>query len=362
MEQPLRLFAGNGNADAHTRYRIEDRSYLSILKKEIGRAAEGIGFGTEKIGRIDIVINELASNLIKYGQRKRELLWKTFSWEQEQGIEILAIDGGPGILNPVRALQDGYSTSGTAGEGLGAIQRLADTFDIYSQVGQGTVVLVRLFARDQAKGAGREFVVAGISIAKSGEKLCGDGYYIDYSAAQQRYRILILDGLGHGPEAYAAAQSAIKEYLKIESKEQGEVLRQIHEGIKKTRGAVAMALRFDFKEQAISFCGVGNISGRLVGYENTKALSSFNGIVGHVISARLHEQLMPWERGKLLVVHSDGITTRWDLSKYQHLQKHDPAVIAACLYRDFNRGTDDVTVVVSKYPDADGGKSAKANY
>ncbi|MBW3544572.1 MAG: SpoIIE family protein phosphatase [Bacteroidetes bacterium] len=351
MEQPLQLSAGNGNAAAHTRYRIEDRSYLSIIKKEIAKAADGLHFSAERIGRLDIIIHELLSNLVKYGQRKRELLWKPFVNAGQAGIEILAIDGGAGITNASMALQDGYSTSGTAGEGLGAIKRLSDIFDLYSQQGQGTIVLARLFAQEQENLTGREFYVGAISVPKTGETLCGDGYQIQYDPEKLLLRLLVLDGLGHGPEAHLAAKAAITEYAKLDEPDQSKMLKHIHQNIKKTRGAVAMAAQYDFKEQKLRYCGVGNISGRLLGHDTTKALSSFNGIVGHVISSRLHDQEIDWEKGRILIVHSDGITSRWDLSKYQQIQKHDPTLIAACLYRDFNRGTDDVTVVVSKYPD-----------
>lgn len=363
MEQPLQSSAGSGSAAAHTRYRIEDRSYVSLIKKEIAKAAESIGFSAERIGRLDIIVNELASNLLKHGVRKRELLWKSFVHKQEAGIEILAMDAGGGISNTGLAMQDGYSTSGTAGEGLGAIKRLSDTFDLYSLSGVGTAVLSRLYTNNLPAWFDQTFTVAAISVPKTGEKLCGDGYYIEYEPEQQLFRLLVVDGLGHGPEAFMASQAAIEEYIKARQQDQSKVLKQIHESIKKTRGAVGISLRYNFEDNTLSYCGVGNISGRMLGPpEGAKALMSYNGIVGHTMSSRVHDQLIGWEKGKLLILHSDGITSRWDLSKYQQIQKHDPALIAACLYRDFNRGTDDVTVIVSKHPDTNGGKGTKTNH
>ena len=361
MEQPLRSSAGNDSAVSHTRYRIEDRSYLSIIKKEIAKAAEAIGFPAERIGRLDIIVNELASNLLKHGLRKRELLWKPFWHGKESGIEILALDGGQGISNPGLAMQDGYSTSGTAGEGLGAIKRLSDSFDLYSQAGVGTVVVARLFSREIPLWYDKTFKIAAISVPKSGEKLCGDGFHIEYDPEQQLFRLLVLDGLGHGPDAHLAAQAAIEAYTNARQQDQSLVLKQIHGEIKKTRGAVGMALQYNFEDKKLRYCGVGNIGGKLIAPDGTKALMSYNGIVGHTMSSRIHDHELNWEKGRLLILHSDGITSRWDLAKYQQVQKHDPALIAACLYRDHNRGTDDVTVLVSKHPDADGGKGTKTN-
>ncbi|WP_224998833.1 SpoIIE family protein phosphatase [Cesiribacter sp. SM1] len=363
MEQPLQSSAGNGSSFTHTRYRIEDRSYLSLIKKEIAKEAESLGFSAERIGRLDIIVAELASNLLKFGQRKRELLWKPFYHNKEAGVEIIALDGGGGITNMGLALQDGYSTSGTAGEGLGAIKRLSDTFDIYSQPGVGTAVLSRLFTKELPLWFDKTPTIAAVSVPKPGEKLCGDGYYFEYEPTEQLLRILVLDGLGHGPDAHLAAEAAIAAYLKVVQPDQAQVLKLIHQEIKKTRGAVSMALQFNLKEKLLRYCGVGNISGKLLGPDGTaRALMSYNGIVGHTISSRIHDQELSWERGKLLVLHSDGITSRWDLSKYQQIQKHDLSLIAACLYRDHSRGTDDVTVVVSKHPETDGGQGTKANH
>jgi anti-sigma regulatory factor (Ser/Thr protein kinase) len=351
MEQPLRLSAGNGNAAAHIRYRIEDRSYLSLIKKEIARSAESMGFSAARIGKLDIIVTELLSNLVKFGIKKRELLWRPFVQEGLGAIEILAIDGGDGISNTNRAMEDGYSTSGTAGEGLGAIRRLSDYFDLYSQPGQGTIALVRLFAEDHAPLASLPLTTGAISVAKAGEKLCGDGYQIEYDRERRLLRLLVTDGLGHGPEAHRASEAAQDIFNGQEGSDQSQLLTQMHHAIKKTRGVVAMALGYGYAGQTLQYCGVGNISGRLLGYDGTKALTCFNGIVGHVLSSRIHDQTLGWEKGKILVVHSDGLTSRWDLSKYPQVQKHDPTLIAACLYRDYNRGTDDITVLVSKHPD-----------
>ena len=362
MEQPLRSSAGNGNSAAHTRYRIEDRSYLNVIKKEISREAELLGFGSERIGRLDIIINEMVSNLLKFGERKRELLWRPFRHGEEVGVEILALDGGQGISNTGLAMQDGYSSSGTAGEGLGAIKRLSDTFELYSQSGVGTVVLSRLFTQELPVYYDQSFTTAAISVPKGGEKLCGDGYYLEHSPEQEIFRLLVLDGLGHGPEAHRASHEAIEAYIKFDQEDQAKAVRHMHDNIKKTRGAVGMAIRYAFGEQAIRYCGVGNIGGRLLGQDGSKVLSSTNGIIGHVVSSRIHEEEAVWERGRLLIVHSDGILSRWDLIKYPQIQKYDPSIIAACLYRDYNRGTDDVTVVVSKHPEKDGGKVTKTNH
>lgn len=361
MEQALQSSGGKVTTGVHRRYRIEDRSYFSIIKKDIAKAAKGIGFSVEQIGRLNIIISELTSNLLKFGQQKREFIWKAVCQNGQAGIEMLALDKGPGISNINHALQDGFSTSGTAGEGLGAVRRLSHFFDVYSQAGQGTVVLSRLFSKNSLLPVNTTAVTAALSVPKPGEELSGDGYHVEFDAEQDIFNLLVLDGLGHGPQAHEAAEAALKVYACQKKESPARGLEEIHQSIKKTRGGVGMALHYNFKKQEISYYGVGNISGRLVGYDSAKSLISFNGIVGHIMSPRAKNQLIEWGYGMLLIVHSDGIHSHWELRNYPHIQAHDPLILAACLYRDANRGTDDVTIVVSKYPNKER-KRARTNY
>ncbi|WP_017729744.1 SpoIIE family protein phosphatase [Nafulsella turpanensis] len=354
MEQRLPSSGGRSNSGTHKRYWIEDRSYFSIIKKDIAKAAEGLGFSVEQIGKLNIIVAELSSNLLKFGDKKREFLWKIIYQNGKGGIEIISIDKGRGIGNINQAMQDGFSTSGTAGEGLGAIKRLSHYFDLYSQSGQGTVLLSRLFSSDKNAPLQTPPIASGFSVPKPGEEFCGDGYELDIDTDKNQFQVLILDGLGHGTEAHAASEAALEVYKRLPKNSPAQVLQQIDHSIKKTRGAVGMALNYNFKEQSISYCGVGNITGKLLGFDFGKSLISFNGIVGHVMSSRIHDQELEWGRGRLLILHSDGINTRWDINKYPHIQAHDPSILAACLYRDHSRGTDDVTIVVSRCPINDG--------
>ncbi len=360
MAQQLPSFDGRGNTGAYCRYRIEDRSFFSIIKRDIANQAKILGFSAEKIGKLQIVAAEMALNLLKFGERNREFLWKAFQYKGEAGIEILTLDKGPGIRSISQAMEDGFSTSGTAGEGLGAIQRQSDFLEIYSIPGQGTVVLSRIFVNANFPQKDQPFNIAALSVAKPNETLCGDGYFIDYRPEKEVFKILLLDGLGHGPGAHEAAQAAIEIYAGLTDCSPQQALKEIHEQIKRTRGAVGMALKFNFKNDMLSCCGVGNIAGKLMGYTSVKHFPSSNGIIGHVMSSRNQDQEIQWEKNHLLVLHSDGLISRWDLSKYLQVQKYDPAILAACLYRDYNRGNDDTSIIISKYPSIDESR-AKAN-
>ena len=62
----------------------------------------------------------------------------------------------------------------------------------------------------------------------------------------------------------------------------------------------------------------------------------------------MSEFAQPWQPQSVLVLHSDGIGTHWDLAGYPGLLARDPSLIAGILYRDHTRGRDDATVVVVK--------------
>src|SRR5690554_4666932 len=211
MEPKLQLSAGEDNSGVHKSYRFNERSFLNLIKREVGKKAIKSGFSPEQIGRIDIIISEMTTNLLKFGERKREFLWKQINQNGSTGIEMIAMDKGPGIPHVYQAMQDGYSTSGTAGEGLGAVKRLSDFFDIYSQTDGGTVVLSRCFVKESGTLAG-PLTVGAVSLAKPGQEDCGDGYRIEYDPDKKLFRILLLDGLGHGTDAHHAAQLALKQY------------------------------------------------------------------------------------------------------------------------------------------------------
>lgn len=351
MGQQLPSSDGKGNFRAHTCYKIEERSHLSVIKKEIKAAAKLLGFSKKRLGNLDIIVSELFSNVIKFGGRNRELLWKPIFHSGHNGIELLTTDKGQGVANVALAFQDGYSTSGTAGEGLGAIQRLSDFFDFYSQPRQGTVALVRIFDKDNnIEELKQAATIAAISIAKQGQDMCGDGYFFDFDSKRRLLEILVLDGLGHGQAANEATEEAKNVYSKRSSQIPSMILTDLNENIKKTRGAVGMSLHYDFANSKLTYCGVGNISGRLIKMNKVKNFFSHNGIIGHTMPAHIHDQEVEWATGELLVLNSDGIFTRWNISGYPKIQNYDPLLLAACIYRDFCRKTDDVTVLVSKHP------------
>jgi anti-sigma regulatory factor (Ser/Thr protein kinase) len=316
------------------RHLIEEESQVGEARRDAQRLAMAYGLDDTQTGRVAIAATELATNLYRHGSGGQLLLQPIKAGKQE-AIELLAIDKGRGMSDVNRCLGDGYSTTGTAGTGLGAVRRLSVEFDIHSVPGEGTIVMSRV-----GPVAGSRF--GAISIALQGETECGDGWALaqDHDCAT----LMVVDGLGHGTFAAAAAECAQRVFADTPAESPRGLLERAHRAMSGTRGAAAAVARIG-TTGTVSYAGVGNISGCLVNAEKSQGLISHNGTLG-LTMPRL--QQFEYERAaeSFLVMHSDGISARWDLHENASLRLRHPAIIAAILYRDHARARDDATVVV----------------
>jgi anti-sigma regulatory factor (Ser/Thr protein kinase) len=325
----------------HRKVAVTERSQPAAARFAAHDAAEQAGFGEEDTYRAGLVATELATNLVKHATGG-ELLVRCVRTPPAGEIEIIAIDRGPGMRDLTRAFADGHSTAGTPGTGLGAVMRLADEFDVYSQPGQGTVAACRLRARRGAPRASA-FQAAGVSIPRHGETLCGDSWHVhSYDGIATA---IVVDGLGHGLPAREAASAAIASSDPHVHREPLAILETMHARLRHTRGAAAAIADVQFRTGAVKYAGVGNISAVIAGDGTAKHAVSLNGTLGHEVRA-FREYSYAWDREALLVMHSDGLGSRWSFDPYPGLRRRHPAVIASVLYRDFTRERDDVTVVV----------------
>lgn len=80
----------------------------------------------------------------------------------------------------------------------------------------------------------------------------------------------------------------------------------------------------------------------------TKNHLAYNGIIGLNIPATMNDQEVDYEKGQTMIMCSDGIKTRWDLNRYPGILRYDMSILGAAIYKDFARGTDDISVVTCK--------------
>jgi len=320
---------------------VTEPSQVGEARRTAARLAQDAALPEVRRAEVAIVATELAGNLAKYGERGR-LFLQTLRSPRGWEVELLAVDRGPGMADVQRCLRDGFSSAGTPGTGLGAVRRLSSEFDIHSTPGAGTVVLSRIGA-DPAPAAGASsFHWAAVSTPALHELVCGDIWRIlerDGSLA-----VMVADGLGHGPQAAAAASRAADEFDAGGFDGPGPFFESAHRALVGSRGA-ALAAALVTPGGGIRYAGIGNIAGSIVQADESRGLMSHNGTVG--LQMRKAQPLdYPWPDGALLIMHSDGISHRWTVNGHDGLQSRHPAVIAAVLHRDHTRGRDDSTVVV----------------
>jgi anti-sigma regulatory factor (Ser/Thr protein kinase) len=332
---------------------VRDPTDVASARRRIAALVAALGYGETQAGRVAIVVTELTQNLLRHGGGG-ELLAGADPHRQG-GIEIMALDRGPGMADVTACLRDGYSTGGTSGNGLGAIQRLANQLLIHSAKGSGTVVLVRMGMDDRpvagpagggtTSGAAAR-VTATLCVPKHGETVCGDTAAI-VVRPDGKVAVVLADGLGHGPLAAAASQEAARLFRKHPEATVTASLAILHAGLRATRGAALATALIDPAAQRVTYGGIGNIAGFITDTGGTRRMVSHSGTAGHT-AGRMQEFHYPLHNRPVLVMFSDGLTTSWSPESHPGLFALDPVLIAGVLYRDHARGRDDASVVVWK--------------
>jgi anti-sigma regulatory factor (Ser/Thr protein kinase) len=329
----------------HQQVAVGESADVGAARSAAQQLATSAGFEETDAHRVGIVATEMATNLVKHAG-SGELLMRVVAKEPDSEVEVLSLDRGGGMTNVFESMTDGHSTAGSPGTGLGAMRRLSELFDIHSVPSRGTAILARFRPRRAAAPNGASpLTVAGVSVPKTGEPVCGDIWDVQYR--HDGAFMLLVDGLGHGVFAADAATAARSIFRSRSFAAPADALAAIHEGIRHTRGAAGAIVDLRIKGRSVAVSGVGNIATTVCGNGHVRQAVSHNGTLGH--EARyFKEYSYPWEAGALLVMHSDGLNSHWSLDPYPGLRLRHPALIAAVLYRDFSRHRDDVTVVVGR--------------
>ena len=336
---------------------VVEPSQAGEARRLASTQAKSVGFDPVGQGKVALIVTELANNLIRHAVGG-ELIVRSNRSGVWAGIEVLSIDRGPGVADFRRCTVDGYSTAGTPGNGLGAVTRLADAFDVHSVPGEGTVISAQVrISPKEAMGRPEAHLgldLGAVCLPVAGEVECGDAWAL-VEPTPERSSLLVADGLGHGPSAAKASNAAVDLFRKNPTFGPVEHLQAIHLAIKATRGAAVAVASIDHNRREVRFAGVGNIAGTILGDDGRRrGLVSHNGTVGGNMR-KTQEFVLPWPEGALLVMHSDGLGSQWSLNHLAALRSKAPGVIAGVLYRDFARGRDDVTVIVAR----DGSRTAR---
>ena len=324
---------------------ISDPSHAGEARRAAIRCAELISMGESDCGAVAIAVTEMATNVVKHAKAGRIVCERVIQ-NGAPGLRVLCLDKGPGIRDITKALEDGYSTSQTSGNGLGSVKRLSTHFDIYSLPGLGTCVLAEFWPQKKVPALKTPIQLGVISVPIHGESVCGDGWAIKPTA--DSVYLMVVDGQGHGILAAEAAQEAKRVLAQAQSTSPATILQECHDALRKTRGAAAAIASISQEKRTLSFAGLGNISATLLSRNGRRGIASHNGTVGHQIH-NVREFTVPWDESSILIMHSDGLVSRWDLENYPGIGSKHASILAAVLYRDFDRQRDDVTVLVAKH-------------
>ncbi|GGM60953.1 transcriptional regulator [Micromonospora sonchi] len=322
-------------------FRVESDSVGSGVRRAAERLGDQLGLPAGRVADLAIVAAELTSNLIKHAEDGM-LLLRPVRRELDAGVELIAIDAGPGMADLTGSVRDGHSTAGTLGIGLGAIVRKASWFDAYSRPGRGTVIAVRVLA---AEDATRPWV-GGLTRPLTGQTVSGDGQA--WRIVGDRRQVLVTDGLGHGPLA-AATDAALTAFRDAPAASPADVVGHLHRSLAHTRGAALAVAEPDPAAGVLRYAGLGNIGGHVVtGEGRRRGLVSLPGIAGHQHPA-IRQYDYPFAPDSLLIMHTDGVADRWQLADYPGLAGRSPLVVAATLLRDAGVRRDDAGVLVARF-------------
>ena len=340
---------------------VADPSHVHAAVATAGAAATHAGLTPADRAGCALIATELATNLARHA-RDGQLVASATEPGPAAWVQLAALDSGPGIPDVDAAMADGYSTANSLGGGLGACRRAAGVFDLYTAPGAGTTIIARI-GPGSPIAPSTHVRVGGILAARPGERESGDAWGVLWRAGT--ITVVIMDGLGHGPEAAEAAANGLHELaVPAGTDDPLDLLGRLDRRLAGGRGAVAAVARMSADE--FTFSGIGNIgarlgstgapagpagrpdwAGRAARSAGAHGLVSSMGTLG--LGQRLRPQafVAPWREHSLFTAHTDGVRSSWDLSRYPGLTGHDPAVMAALIWRDAATRGDDAAVVVT---------------
>jgi serine/threonine protein phosphatase PrpC len=245
-----------------------------------------------------------------------------------------------------RAIADDFSTSGSLGCGLGAVNRLMDEFDVTSWPGAGTSIVCKRWLRPDVPPALACPLVFGVATRPCRlMPVNGDAFVIKQWA--ESALVGVIDGLGHGQFAYRAAQAARHYVERHYDQPLAEIFRGVARTCRASRGVVMGLARFDWGRSTLTFASVGNVEARVFGSPEPMNFVFPRGILGLNARSPVVTQHR-WALSNVMVLYSDGLITHWRWTDFPHFAEASASVAAQELLRAFARQADDATVVVVK--------------
>ena len=331
---------------------IQEQADVGVCRRRASHLAVSLGFDDKDVGRVAILATELVENVLRHGGGKGEFrLAEACDGEGRRGIEVACSDEGPG-LNRDRDFADGFSTGDSLGIGLGAVARMADSYDVLTPLsGRGVEIVCKKWLKGAPAPAKARSVTGSLIPVELGARsrpypgltVNGDAYVIRFPGGRH-VLAAVIDGLGHGVDAHEAAVAAQQ---CVEANTDFDLVRlfqNVHQNLRRTRGAVMAAAVLYLDEKRVEYLGVGNIEAVLFTDETSTQLVSLGGIVGHNMPS-LRQFEYPWGGRHTLVMCSDGIRGAWRTDIPQEIRHAHPDILTETILSGFSRETDDATAI-----------------
>ena len=155
---------------------VGDPSCVAEVRRAVALIGHAVGLSADFVAQVSLITTELCTNILKYAVRGVVTLATHDSDGAVHGLDIVAIDKGPGIANVEAASRDGYSTGGSLGLGLGTIRRAAALFDLHTVPGLGTAIFVRMADKKLPAAGESTFKVGARMVPMRGEHVSGDAW------------------------------------------------------------------------------------------------------------------------------------------------------------------------------------------
>ncbi|MCP5501029.1 MAG: SpoIIE family protein phosphatase [Leptospiraceae bacterium] len=320
--------------------KITEEYNVLFARNSIRNYAVSVGFEDSELEKIELVVSELGMNIVKYA-KKGILKVSKISFLQYKGIEISALDDGPGFDNIIEKVEK--KTPALIGESLGAglytIYHLMDEFQVNSQKSNhsmlGTEIIVRKWVDIPSF-----MKVSAISQPRLGENKNGDIFFI--KTLPEYIFFSVIDALGHGDEAALVAKKAynflkIFFYLPLPT-----IIDELHKLLNNTRGAAISICKVIPVHQAIEYIGIGNVDFKVYGSEAKVKAYNYHGTLGMQIESNQH-QTFSYNRGSTFIMYSDGIAEHRLEQAQLRLQTQN---LANYIMDTYNKKHDDATILV----------------
>ncbi len=327
---------------------INDEYALYTVRSRVMERANRIGMPKQCVNELEIIVRELVSNVLKHSRKRGHVIISHSTEGKNPDLVIDVVDQGPGFEDFEKALEDGYSSSGSLGAGLPTVLRFAEHVELVRSGPNGSHIRVHKSMISKRKSENFwEFTLFIKPHMK--ETIAGD--YGTFIHDRESITVVLADGLGHGPEAAVASQTAVEIAFTHSKLSLVEMIQIMHKKLMKLRGAAISLARINPNEKQIEWLGIGNVAGGLVTKSHDKErrtllFTNYSGTVG--VQLRAFQLIQyKYQTGDWLVLVSDGFRKGWvdNISKMANM---DIRNVGHKMIRKYTRPGDDASILIGR--------------